>query len=108
MKITLPKFFQDLFKKRPKSAGVLINPNRDWKIILFSFCMVALALVCLSAYLFLKIDRGDIFKAEQKNESTSEVVNRELLDSTVERFEAKKAKLIEIETERHISADPSL
>lgn len=86
----------------------LYHPARDWKIILVVFVCVALALAGLSAYLFLKINSGEIFTTSQEQFQETQVLDAQTLKNTVARFEAKKARLVELETTPVVAPDPSL
>lgn len=84
------------------------DPKRDWKIIIFSFTGLSLLLAGFSGYLFFKINRGEIFTSGQQNTSTNQVIDKKLLDDTVARFETKKARLSELESQTSVTPDPSL
>ncbi len=84
------------------------DSKRDWKIIVFSFTGLAFLLAGFSGYLFFKINRGEIFTSGQQNTSVNQVIDKKFLDDTVARFEAKKARLGELERQTSITPDPSL
>lgn len=86
----------------------MYNAKRDWKWSLFLFTGISLLLACFSGYLFFKINKGDLFNVKKSADDSFEVVNKKNLDETVERFEAKKAKLIELEQRNSIMPDPSI
>lgn len=102
------KSLKKLFTRKPKISGGMYDAKRDWKIMLFSFAVLSLALACVSGYLFYKINNGEVFLVEQKENGSVEAVNKKNLDETVDRFEAKKAKLLELEQNMTVVPDPSI
>jgi hypothetical protein len=126
MKISLPNFLKKFSFKKSGAGGAggagavsaaaagaaknsgLFDAKRDWKIIIFSFTIVALILAGFSGYLFFKINKGEIFTAGGQNADSTQVIDKKLLEDTVARFEAKKATLLELERQTSVTPDPSL
>ncbi len=108
MKIPLSKLFKKVTAKKHRVAHGLYNPVHDWKIVLIFFVFIAIILAGLSGYLFLKINRGEIFITQKHDTQTVSVLNVKLLEKTVGEFEEKKAHLLELETEKVIASDPSI
>lgn len=109
MNISFSKLLSHIKHVRsPHLSHELYYPDRDWKIILVSFVCVALALAGLSAYLFLKINSGEIFTTSQERFQEMQILDTQTLKETVSRFEAQKARLMELQTSPVVAPDPSL
>ncbi len=100
--------FKNLFSKKAGKSELDYNAKRDWKMLLIFFTVIAFVLACFSGYLFYKINNGDIFTVEKVENSPVDVVNKKNLDETVDRFESKKAKLLELKEKKIFSVDPSI
>lgn len=84
------------------------SPERDWKIIfvfaaLFAFCSIA-----TSAFIFVKIDRGEIFLAEKVNEESGETLDFKKLEETALYYKNKELELEKIIRSKPQYVDPSL
>lgn len=102
------KSLKNIFTKKGAVKEGMYNARRDWKWTLFLFTGLSLLLACFSGYLFFKINKGDLFNVEKSGDDYFEVVNKKNLDETVDRFETKKAKLIELEQRNNVMPDPSI
>lgn len=105
--------FSSLFKKITKKSTTkglkaAYNPLRDWEILLAVFTVITLVLAGLSGYLFWKINQGDIFQSDTQVTIAETTLNEALITETVTHFEAKKARLIELDGTPIVAPDPSL
>ncbi|MEX2013731.1 MAG: hypothetical protein WD896_00045 [Parcubacteria group bacterium] len=91
---------------RPLGFGT--SPEADWKIILVSTAVLSVLVIILSVYMFIKIDKGEIFVAEKSNEEETKALDTGLLRETVLYYEHKAAEFERIKSTRTFVADPSL
>ncbi|MEK7177014.1 MAG: hypothetical protein AAB719_01850 [Patescibacteria group bacterium] len=79
----------------------------DWKIISLSTAVLAVLIIALSIFTFIKIDKGEIFSA---NESVSENggLDLNLLKETASYYENKKLEFERIKSSNPTGIDPSL
>lgn len=64
--------------------------------------------MAFSAYLFLEINNGDIFKIKQDATITVDTIDRALLREILLTFEKMENELEELKNNRPIVIDPSL
>ena len=86
----------------------LIHPARDWKIILFIFSITNIIIAIFSAYLFLQINKGEIFLVEPTQTTIADTIDREALTETLLLFEKKTLNLEALKRNRPTLVDPSL
>ena len=84
------------------------GPERDWKIIFISIIILALVAISLSVYIFIKIDKGEIFVVRQSEEDKAKSLDISLLKKTVSYYQDKAAKFERMKKERSTVADPSI
>jgi len=105
--INLKKYLGRLTFRR-EFRTISSKAHHDWRIMLVFFFLLWIATVLGSLYIFVQIDRGDIFVAENKQEENPVTISKKLLEDTVEVFEGRKIKLEQLETKRSSLSDPSL
>ena len=84
------------------------DPERDWRNIFLSTCIVSLFFVLAGVYIFIKIDKGEIFLVDPGDVSGEALLNTNLLSETVRYYEGKEVKFLEIQNTRPTYPDPSL
>jgi len=84
------------------------NPHRAWEIIFESFILVAVLLLALSGYLFVKINSGEIFKVEKAPEGQLETINREDLTRVLHIYELKSLRFDSVKAGKQALPDPSI
>ncbi|MFA6536463.1 MAG: hypothetical protein WC250_00430 [Candidatus Paceibacterota bacterium] len=84
------------------------DPNRAWEIIFGSFLVVALLLLAFSGYLFVKINRGEIFTVSKPATENLGTIDREKVKQALDAMDRKALKLKEIKNGGTIYVDPSL
>jgi hypothetical protein len=60
-----------------------INPNRDWLLILLGSQIIVILVAVLSVYLYIRVDRGDIFTENSTGEENEVKINMTILDKVV-------------------------
>lgn len=84
-----------------------ISPESDWKIISVSTVLLAILVVILSVFVFIKIDKGEIFLTEKTVGFQEKAVDPKILNQTVDYYEAKAALFDEVLREGTGVPDPS-
>jgi hypothetical protein len=79
-----------------------------WKILMTGFLAVTILVLVTSGWIYRDIGRGELFSATGSSTPQSSLLTKEVLDSTVDNFEAKSAAFEQVRKNRAISADPSL
>lgn len=78
----------------PPAAGKSLKERSvhfHWKLMFSSFLALNTLIIFSSLYLFLGINKGDIFLVEQNQEIRVETIDRNILQEIVASFEIKKA-----------------
>lgn len=105
MKISLNKLNR---KIHGRLFGLGSNPETDWKIIFVSTLVLAVLVVVLSVFIFMKIDKGEIFVVEKSNEQGEKSLDTSLLKETVSYYENKAREFERIKGLIVPAVDPSL
>lgn len=90
------------------SARAMIRPMRDWKILFVVFIVLNGIIIVFSAFLFLEINKGEIFLVEPATPSGIDTVDRNALREILFSFEEKAEQFEALKTSRPTLADPSL
>lgn len=70
----------------------LIHARRDWLIIFPLFLIILVGTIFFSAYLFLEINKGDLYVLPVGSNQRIETINRVLLTETLDAFEVKASR----------------
>lgn len=102
-----------IFKRKDKRHGTSIseyisNAKHVWGIIIYVFVALNIVFIIFSGYLFLEINRGDIFKVEGDISIRVNTIDRALLRDTLDSFEKMENELRELKKKRPSIIDPSL
>lgn len=102
-------FFTKLnFKKNGRLFGIGTSPDADWKIIFVSTIMLAILVIGLSTFIFIKVGRGEIFVVEKPTEEGEHNLNLPLLRETVSYYQDKLVEFEKIKNTKTPAVDPSL
>jgi len=83
------------------------SPEADWKTILLSTVFLTLLIIVFSVYMYIKIDKGEIF-ASNKSAGTDEVIlDVNLLKETVSYYQNKALEFESINKASTPYVDPS-
>ena len=105
----LRKFFAQLnVQKDGRLFGHGTSPEADWKIIFISTMVLAVLVIGLSTFVFIKIDRGEIFVVEKLAEQGDKILDLSLLRETVSYYQDKAVEFERIKRVKTPSVDPSL
>jgi len=91
-----------------ENQEIKTNPEFDWKIIFFSTLGFIILAVTLSIFIFIKIDKGEIFLAEPVDSSSSQTLDASRLRDTLEHYGDKADEFNRIINASHSSVDPSI
>lgn len=94
------------FSGNPFGFGT--SPEADWKVIFISSVILAISFVIFSVYIFIKIDKGEIFVSKKTTNQDGQVLDTTLLTETVSYYEAKALEFKEMKMIRISTVDPSL
>ena len=88
--------------------GFGTSVEADWKIIFISTIVLAILAIVLSLYIFIKIDKGEIFVIEKTTEQSETTLDASLLKETVSYYKNKALKFERIKNVIKPTVDPSL
>src|SRR3989338_3360818 len=81
------------------------KPYRDWMVAVFLFLFITAFFVSVGFFIFVEINKGEIFVVEKKIE-LPETIDTEKLQSIVETNEAKQKALDALLLKRSAIVDP--
>ena len=87
-------------------SGKIVNPRRDWNILIILFFVFILASIGFDLYMYLQIKSGDMYISVNKSELTIENLKSADLKKILDKFESKKVIITTLKLEKLI--DPSL
>lgn len=105
----LPVSVTSLFKRATLARASFLfgqNPERDWKILLGSFFLVALVAVGAGIFVYTKVDQGEIFLVDKKEVAPPKVLDRFQLEKTVSFFESKNEDFLSLKRQSLQTLDP--
>jgi len=91
-----------------ENQEVKTNPEFDWKIIFFSTLGLIVLAVALSIFIFIKIDKGEIFLAEPVDSGRAPTLDISRLRDTLGHYNDKRDEFNSIINASHSSVDPSI
>jgi hypothetical protein len=94
--------------KRTEYKTISSKAHHDWKTMVIMFFFLWIVVIFGSGYIFIKINKGEIFLIESKIESKQSSVDKKLLETTVASFEGRKIEFEKLKTEKPKTVDPSL
>ncbi|MDP2720347.1 MAG: hypothetical protein Q8O75_00025, partial [bacterium] len=97
------------WKVNGRLFGFGTSPETDWKIIFILTTIFAVFVVALSVFMFIKINRGEIFVVKRSVEQEEKVLDASLLRETVLYYQNKALEFEKIKSSVVVpAADPSL
>src|SRR3989338_6823251 len=105
----LKKSFKKInWKVNGRLFGFGTNPEIDWKIIFISTIVLATAVILLSIFIFIKIDKGEIFVVKKQVEEAEETFDVAVLRNTVSYYQDNALQFERIKNTKLSAVDPSL
>ncbi len=77
------------FRKRSEFNTIGEKANHDWKYMLIVFTCLTIISISGSLYIFVKINKGEIFLVEKKAESKEVSIDDKRLKTVTEMFEIR-------------------
>lgn len=94
--------------KNGRLFGFGVSPNADWKVLFSLFVLLFILISGVSFYMFVKIDKGEIFVVEKQSAVGSRILDTNLLKQTIEYYRERSTRLEEIKANKDATLDPSL
>ncbi len=91
-----------------KKFGFGTSPEADWKIIFVSTIILTILVIVSSIFIFIKIDKGEIFVVEKSAGEGDKTLDLSLLRETVSYYQNKALEFERIKRARTPATDPSL
>jgi hypothetical protein len=99
-------------KSNMRSSGRLFSfgtsPEADWKVIFVSALILGVLIILLSVFIFIKIDKGEIFVVKQSTNENSKTLDITLLKETVSHYQSKAREFEQLKNTVIPAVDPSL
>ncbi len=102
-----PKKFNLNFKLNFHS-GYDTSAETDWMIIFLSGVTLSLVVIVFAAYMFVGIDRREIFVTKEDTDNQVKTFDIKKLEETVEYYEGKAIEFDRIKKGGITSSDPSI
>lgn len=96
----------DTLSKSVVSSTKIVNPKRDWNILIIIFIIFIIASVGFDFYMYQQITSGDMYISVNKNELTIENLKSLDLKKILDNFETKKSMIMTLKLENLV--DPSI
>ncbi len=84
----------------------LVNPKREWEILVIVFAIFILSAIAFDFYMYRQIVGGDMYVSVKKEEVTVEKLKSTELQKILSNFEIKKSKIMTQKLENLV--DPSI
>ena len=88
--------------------GFGVSPQADWKIIFISTLVLTLLALVLSGFIFIKIDKGEIFVIDKPLEQRGKTLDISLLKEIISYYQGKAREFERIKSLVVPATDPSL
>lgn len=95
------------WKVNGRLFGFGTSPEADWKIIFISTMILAILVITLSVFMFIKIDRKGIFVVERSTGERETTLDASLLRETVLYYQNKALEFKRIKSTITPATDPS-
>ena len=82
------------------------NARSDWQVVCFAFLLLNFISIAVSVFMYLKINKGEIFLADKRESPSLGTIDRSLLQKTVAFFEDKKASFETFKQQSLPTVDP--
>ncbi len=103
-KIKLPH--SDYLSRSVYLSGKIVNPKRDWRILIVFFALLVLISIGFDFYVYQKIVSGDMYISVKKEELVIEDLKSDGLQKIVDDLENRKYKISTLKIENLV--DPSI
>lgn len=105
----IKKIFKRFTELRDKDKLKMeMTPRSDWRTLVIVFVVLVIAVGSASFYIFIQIDRDEIFLAEEGEKARVKAFDAQKLKDTIQDFEQRKTDLETLRAERPNIIDPSI
>jgi hypothetical protein len=87
-------------------SGKIVNPKRDWNILIILFVILIIASIGFDAYMYQQIVSGDMYVSVKREELVIEDLKTTELQKILDNFEAQKARITTLKIQNLV--DPSI
>lgn len=103
------KIFKKIsFKKRGEFRTIGEKADHDWKYILLGFFFLTAVSFGVGLYVFVKINKGEIFTINETSENSQKTINQKELNEASTFFKDRQNHFFEIQSNPAVVQDPSL
>lgn len=102
------KYFSKEEKKPTTYNERMINPKRDWNIIIISSFLLIIISGIYSYYLYTKINNDTLVTLNPTKKETEVKININLLDKLVDELNKKSESLKSLKSDTQTPRDPSI
>lgn len=95
-------------KKNGRLFGIGTSPEADWRFVFVSALIIAILVICLSVFIFMQVDKGEVFINERPDGGGGRTLNTSALRETVSYYQAKGEEFERLRISPEPSVDPSL
>jgi predicted Holliday junction resolvase-like endonuclease len=99
-------FLNSTFLYRFFNSNKIVNPKRDWIILLILFLIMIISVIVFDIIIYEKISSGDMYVSVNREELTPENLKTADLTRLIDNFEAKRQKMLNLKIQPLI--DPSI
>src|SRR3989338_36148 len=104
----IKKIFKRFLHPRDKDKLKMeMTPRSDWRTLFIIFTILVIAVGSASFYIFVQIERDEIFLHKEGEQLRARTFNTQKLKETLKAFEQKNADLDMLRAERPSIIDPS-
>lgn len=105
----IKKIFKRFLQLRDKDKLKMeMTPHSDWRTLVIIFAILVIAVGAASFYIFIQIERDEIFLAEEMEKVDMKTFDTQKLEDTIQAFEQRKEDLEILRAERPRIIDPSI
>ena len=105
----IKKIFKRFLQLRDKDKLKMeMTPRSDWRTLFIIFTILVIAVGSASFYIFVQIERDEIFLAKEGEQLRARTFNAQKLKDTLKAFEQKNADLDMLRAKRPSVIDPSI
>ncbi len=85
-----------------------MTPHSDWRMLVIIFTILVIAVGSASFYIFIQIERDEIFLAKEGEKTGVRTFDTQRLKDTIKTFEQRKMDLEALRAGRPSIIDPSM
>ena len=105
----IKKIFKRFLQLRDKDKLKMeMTPRSDWRTLFIIFTILVIAVGSASFYIFVQIERDEIFLHKEGEQLRARTFNTQKLKETLKAFEQKNADLDMLRAKRPSVIDPSI